>query len=78
MRHMYDRDGMIAYAGEVRASVRWRSSRYRKPSQGHRMPLHRDDAKVAEVELDLRTHKERIADILANSKWSNPKMNVEG
>lgn len=78
MRHMYNSDGMIAYAGKPRYSTPWRSSKYRRPSSGYRMPLHRDDAKVAEVALDQRTHKERIADILATSKWSNPTMNREG
>lgn len=77
MRHMYNSDGMIAYAGSVRVSTPWRSSKYRRPSQG-RISTHRDDAKVAEVALDQRTHKERIADILATSKWSNPSMNREG
>jgi len=31
MRHQYDRDGMIPYAGAVRVSKRWQSSRYKAP-----------------------------------------------
>jgi len=32
MRHQYDRDGMIPYAGAVRVSRRWQSSRYKQPT----------------------------------------------
>jgi hypothetical protein len=32
MRGMYDRDGMLPYAGAVRASRRWQSSRYKAPT----------------------------------------------
>jgi hypothetical protein len=77
MRHMYDRDGNITYAGKPRASRPWKSSRYRRPGTVH-SNVPEDTVKAAEVELDIRTHKEKIADILAQSKWSNPRMNVEG
>jgi uncharacterized protein YfaQ (DUF2300 family) len=77
MRGMYDRDGMIAYAGKPRASTRWRSSRYKAPSQG-RTSLPTDTLKAREVELDHRTHKERIADILASSKWNSPEYRMGG
>jgi hypothetical protein len=77
MRSMYDRDGMIPYAGAIRATSRWKSSRYRHTSVRH-IGTPADTIKAAEVALDERTHKERIADILATSKWSNPAMNREG
>lgn len=76
MRHMYDSDGMIAYAGKARASSPWKGSRYRPRRITVIAPA--DTLKAAEVELDTRTHKERISDILRQSKWSNPAMNREG
>jgi hypothetical protein len=77
MRHMYDSDGMIAYAGTPRASRPWKSSRYRRPGTV-RTNVPENTGKAAEVALDQRTHKEKIADILNNSKWCNPAMNREG
>lgn len=77
MRHMYNSDGMIPYAGSPRASRPWKSSRYRQPGR-FSTNLPADTILAAEVALDQRTHKEKIADILAQSKWSNPRMNVEG
>lgn len=68
MRHMYDSDGNIPYAGKVRASNRWQpSQRPRRHNRRNRTNEDRPESKAAEVALDLRTHKERIRDILAAS-----------
>ena len=66
MRHMYDRDGMIPYAGAVRASRRWKSSNYR-PTKVR--TINAPSVKAAEVALDTMTHQERIRAILASSKY---------
>jgi hypothetical protein len=62
MRHMYNSDGMIAYAGKPRASRAWKGSRYRpRKLTVTNAP---ESIKADEVALDLRTHQEKIRDIL--------------
>lgn len=70
MRHMYDSDGNIPYAGAVRASRRWKSSHTRS-GRIRTNDSPKRTMRAAEVELDNRTHKERIAAILASSKWQH-------
>lgn len=71
MRHMYNRDGMIPYVGKTRASKPWRSSR----SRGYgiaRKPSNYDPTIAVELEYTREDHKRRIAEILSQSKWSQP------
>lgn len=71
MRHMYDSDGNIPYAGKVRVSRRWKSSQTRSERYRGTPRQNRPESKAAQVELDTRSHKERIAAILASSKWQH-------
>ena len=72
MRHMYNRDGMIPYAGKVRASRRWKGSGTRSERFSREEPRKtRETIVAAEVRLANQDHKDRIAAILAGSKWSN-------
>jgi hypothetical protein len=70
MRHQYDRDGMIPYAGAVRASRRWQSSNY-KVARVRTTEPRRESQKAQEVALDTMTHHERVAAILASSKYTH-------
>ena len=72
MRHMYNSDGMIPYAGKVRASRRWQGS----GTRSQRMPrekktTRRETIAAAEVRVARQDHKDRIAAILASSRWQH-------
>lgn len=70
MRHMYDSDRMIPYAGAVRASVRWKSSRSRGTGTGNRSRA-TDPFKAVEALEAKLSHQERIRAILATTKYTH-------
>jgi hypothetical protein len=71
MRHMYDSDGNIPYAGAVRASRRWQGSRTRSGQTTTNRRNRTETISEAEVRLARSDHKANIAAILASSTWQH-------
>lgn len=72
MRHMYNSDGMIPYAGKVRASRRWQGSGTRSQRMPKDRPIKtRETIVAAEVRVARQDHKDAIAAILASSRWQH-------